>query len=393
MNDAPDVQISTNAPEGERDSGSLFYRLLRKDIGRKFTALLAALIIWTFLATLTRSEREIELEVIVVHTRAEANAERHTAPGLYLIVPEGYIVRSKSPERVTVKVGGLKDVVDVLEPSAVFTVDLEESGVEDEGQVDIAVAANPSAYSSRNSKIDVSEFDVTPRKVTVSLARRAEAEFELGPHNVLTTGVPREGYTFDESRIRVRPNRVRISGPSTVVEALKARPASLKLRPVNIEGAAFEVDEEVGIDPERVDRNLTLLTAGGVVSVTVPLQSKPYEHQLFAIPVHYLNEGALANDRRRVVSATEAVDILLTGPRAAIEALGNEQLVRRIRLQYDWADAQLEQAQARVMVYKSDLPDGVSVTNLDGGDVMIEYRIEDVPDDMSRTTENEGDDR
>ena len=108
--------MSATAPQ-PAERRSLAYRLLRKDIGRKITALVAALLTWTFLATLTRSEREIELNVFVVNTRAEANAERHTAPGLYLVVPEEFIVRSLAPERLTMKVGGLKDVVDELEPS------------------------------------------------------------------------------------------------------------------------------------------------------------------------------------------------------------------------------------------------------------------------------------
>lgn len=370
---------------------SLLYRLLRKDIGRKLTALVAALVTWVFLATLTRSEREIELNVFVVNTRAEANADRHTAPGLYLVVPEEFIVRSIAPQRLTMKVGGLKDIVDDLEPSAVFAIGPEDIGPEDEAQVDIAVAANPNAYSSRNSKIKVSDFDVTPRKLSVSVAQRAEADFELGPHNVHITGQPREGYTFDESRIRVRPNRVKISGPRAVVEGLAERPASLKLRPVNVEGAAFEVIEEVGIDPERVDRNLTLHTAGGVVSVTVPLQSRAYETDLFAIPVHYENEEVLGADRRRVVSATPSVDLRVSGPRAALEALGNEQLVRRIRLQFDWAEAQLDQARTRVMVYTRDLPAGVTVTDLDGGEVMIEYRIESLAEPPDEGAPAEGD--
>ena len=48
----------------------------------------------------------------------------------------------------------------------------------DRAQVDIAIAANPSAYASRNSKIEVADFDVNPRRLSVSLALRAEAEFE-----------------------------------------------------------------------------------------------------------------------------------------------------------------------------------------------------------------------
>ena len=362
----------------DRSQHGFVYRVFRHDIGRKLTALVFAVMMWIWLATLTQGNREIELDIFLVGSRAEAGAQRNVVPGLYLVVDQGLIVRDTDRQRATVRVSGLKDVVDDLELSAVFTVTDEAIGNEDEGQVSLPLQASRDSFRSRNSTFEVSEFDVRPRVLTLSLARRAEAEFELGAHNVATTGVPREGYTFDENRILVRPNRVRISGPRAVVEDLRRHPGTLKLSPVNVEGATFEVTQEVGIDTERVDRNLTLHTAGGVVSVTIPFHARPFEVEVLAMEVHYENPEALDAQRRRVVSATRSVDLLVSGPRSVLEGLSPEQLVESVRLFYDWSDAGLDQARDRVQVWHSGPAAELQVTGLDGRHPEIEYRLEAV---------------
>ncbi|GJM21561.1 MAG: hypothetical protein DHS20C15_14760 [Planctomycetota bacterium] len=362
----------------ERSPHSLLYRLFRQDIGRKLTALLFALMMWVWLATLTQGKREIELDIFLVNTRAEAGAQRNVVPGLYLVVEPGLIVRDTDRQRVSVRVSGLKDVVDDLELSAVFTVSQEAIGDNDEGQVSLPLEASRDSFRSRNSTFEVSEFDVRPRVLKLSLARRAEAEFELGAHNVATTGVPREGYTFDENRILVRPNRVRISGPRAVVEDLRRHPDALKLEPVTVEGATFEVTEQVGIDTERVDRNLTLHTAGGVVQVTIPFQARPFEVEMLAVEVHYENSVALDAQRRQVVSATRTVDLLVSGPRSVLEGLSREQLAESVRLYYDWGGAGLDQARDRVKVFQNGPAAKLQITGLDGRHPEIEYRLEAV---------------
>lgn len=381
-----DVETLAEAPRIQR---GLLYRLFRKDIGRKLTALVVAVLVWAWLATLTRGNREIELDVFIVNSRGEASAQRNLVPGVYVVVEPGLIVRDTNRKRITVRVSGLKDVVNDLDLSAMFVVDEGAIGDEDEGEVQLPLATSRDAFRSHNSTFEVSEFDVRPRLLTLSLARSDEAEFELGAHNVDTTGVPREGYTFDENRILVRPNRVRVSGPRAVIEALRRRPGDLRLEPVNIEGATFEVTQEVGIDELRVDRNLTLNTAGGVVAVTIPFQSRPYEVELLAIEVGYENPAVLDGQRRRVVSATRTVDLLVSGPRSLLEGLSREQLVESVRLVYDWRDAGLDQARDRVEVFRGPALSGLQITGLDGRHPEIEYRLESVDPPPPPTTEGD----
>lgn len=351
------------------------WHLLRHDIGRKLTAVALAVGLWYGLEYYVTGDRVFDLDVRLASSRADADLQRNVASAVYLIVPSDVIVRSStSPRRVSVRVKGLRSELEGLELSALLEIDPEVLGERDEHTVELLL--DRAVFKTRGREPDFSEFSVTPRKLDVSLARRAEAEFALGAANVTVRGQPKEGYAFDSGRMVVRPNRVRLSGPRSEVEALQADPSRLRLAPVDLEGRVFEVSQQVSLDRERVDRSVELRTAGGVVEVTIPIQPRPVTRELLAIPVNYVNEDALVQTRRKVAFATPELDLKVTGPRALLDALGNEALLSRIRLQWDWNEARLHQAHEPVRVFTERLPDDLVITDLDGRPPEIEYRLE-----------------
>jgi hypothetical protein len=358
-------------------SGGL-HRLVRHDIGRKLTAFVVALLLWFLLAGLVTGERRVRLEVREAGSLAEADRKRNTEPAIYLVVPQELIVRDLSHDRIRVNVKGLKKDVLELELSAILEFDVDVLGDQDEAIITVPLDRERFKAHGEQDK-QFSEFEVNPPQIEVSLARRADAEILLGPENVVVVGRPKAGYAFDGNQIRVSPNRVRISGRRLAVDEIVASPALLKLRPVNVEGRIWEVRQQVGIDPEKVDRSVSLGTASGVVEVSIPVRPMDITRELRSIPVTYANAELLGD--QQVSFATETLDLEVTGPRSVLEGLTSEQLAQRIRPVFDWRDVGLKRAHEKVTIYRVDLPDTVQVTDLEGRPPEISYRLDSVDSD------------
>jgi hypothetical protein len=368
--------------------GRRVWMLFRHDIGRKLTALVVAVALWYSLANRLTLDRRIQLQVREVASRAEADQLRNTAPAVYLVVPREFIVRDKSRKTIRVDVRGNKDEVRNLELSAVLEIELDALGSQDEAVIPIPLAR--SLFKAQSGELGLSELDVRPPILDVHLARRREAEITLGPSNVVVVGRPRQGYAFDESRIRVAPNRVRISGPTSQVESLASNPEQLKLVPIDIEGRILEVSQQVGIDVEKVDRSVSLLTTGGLVEVSIPVRPRDITKELLSLPVSYENEDALGLSKRRVVFATETVDLLVTGPRSVLESLSREELAEKIRPVFDWSQVTLTLGDEPVKIFTGvGLPDSVRITDTDGRPVEIHYSLETTDTDPGNSNDGE----
>jgi len=352
------------------------WMLVRRDIGRKLTAFAVALTLWYALANLITGERRITLDVRIVPSLMDADQQRNMAPAIYLVVPDDLIVRDTSPKEVRLDVKGNKDDVRDLDISAVIVLD--ESLLLDQDEAVVTQLLDRERFRARTRDPRLSEFKVRPATLDVTLARRGEAELLLGPENVVVVGRPKEGYTFEASKIRIVPNRVRIMGPRSAVENLVANPDQLKLAAIDVEGRILEVSQQVGIDLEKVDRSVSLRTVGGVVEVSVPVRAREISRELLSIPVRYENADELAVRRRRVISATKTLDLQLTGPRSVLEGLTAEQLAARLWLVFDWRAVSLDQAREKVAVYRIDLPDSVRITDPEGRPPEISYRLETV---------------
>ncbi len=368
----------------------LVYRiwmLFRHDIGRKLTALTVAVALWYSLANRLTLERRIELQVREVATRAEADQLSSIAPALYLVVPPEFIVLHKSRASIRIDVKGNKDDVRELDVSGIIEFDIDALGDQDEAVIPRPLVRD--VFKAREGEPSLTEFEVRPPKLDVTLARRIESEIELRPENVVVVGRPREGYAFDGSSIRIVPNRVRVSGPVAQVENIIAKPEQLKLAPIDINGRILEVSQQVGIDTEKVDRRMRLHTAGEVVEVSIPVRPRDITKELLSVPVEYDNDGALTIAKRRVVFATETVDLLVTGPRSVLEGLTREELADRIRPVFDWGQVTLPLGDEKVRIFKDGLPTSVTITDLQGRPPEIHYSLESVASDPKNVPNGE----
>jgi len=354
------------------------WHFLRHDVGRKLTALVFALALWTILENWVTKDDSPVLLVRTVPTREEAERQRVSTPAIYLVVPDTLLVRSKSSDRVTVHVKGLVDDVNRMNLSVVLPFDAAQLGTESERSFQQELERD--LFKGRDNP-HFSDFRVSPSSLSVTLALTREVDMTLGSLNVTTEGRPRDGYFFKESRILVRPDQVRLSGPSAAIAALRERPALPRLSPVRIEGRSSSVVQLVGLSQEMLDQGVTLLTPGNQVEVTIFLEPEDITRDLLSVPVNYRNEGSLKARKFKAIAWDSTLDLKVIGPPAEIEALSKEELARRIDLVFDWRDAVLNMARPSVHVFTEGLSDSVKVRMLgEDREPFIEYSLEALKD-------------
>jgi len=365
--------------------GSLLARRLwtttRHDIGRKLTALVMATALWLVLQSLVIASQPLELPVKAVATQADADQERATTPGIYLIVPDELIVRSVSDPRVHLTVSGLRDEVEGLSMSTRLLFTVADLGAADEITLSRPLERGAFDPPAGQVKPHLTSFRVRPEVLEVTLARRDTAEVTLTADNVVTAGPPKPGYLFRNSRITLQPVTVSLSGPARVIEPLLADPSRIKLEPVDIAGKSWTVSEWVGLAQELLDQGVTLQPGGnGEVLVTVPIESEPIVRKLLDVPIEYRGEDVLQIRRQKASNFQKSVDIQVIGPPSELDSLSDEDLLARIVLLYDWRNASttfIGEATSEVVAYVSGLPETVRVTDSKGNDkIKIEYTME-----------------
>jgi hypothetical protein len=336
---------------------------MRRDVGRKVTALALALLLWGALDNFVVDERRVELEVRPMPSLADVDRERAGTPAVYLVVPNELIVQKLSASSVRLRARGLRDDVESLNMSAVLVFGPEDLGNGDQATLTRELVRE--AFRSRGESARLTDFDVKPRTLSITLARRATAEITLTPENVTLAGPLRDGYVFYNSRITVRPNTVRLTGPRALIEPMQADPALLKLAPVNVKDKSLTVSQMVGLPSELVDQGVTLLTGNGQVEVTVPILPDDLQIDLLSVPILYLNGDSLATRRKAVLTRPETLDLRVVGPQAELQSLTTDQLRERLFLVYDWRNApDLLQFTARVTVARDGLSSDVKVLDL-----------------------------
>ena len=357
--------------------------ILRHDVGRKLLALMLAVLVWLKLSSMVSNDLPItDLPVIVAMSRSDATKQMQTTSAVYLVVPRDVLVRTDlSSTKVKLTGRGLKEEIEGIKFSAILEIGDDVLGDDDERTWTTSLDERALFESRSGFEPEIKEFKVEPETLTLLLARKGEAEFRLEPLNVRIKGSPKDGYAYDRENILVHPNRVTLTGPRSQIEELQRDQTALRLAEVDVEGALFEVSQQVGIDVTRVDRSVTLDTVGGVVEVTVPIRPKDITRDLLSVAVEYKNADALAARGLKIREATPAVDLKITGPRSVLAGLNSEELSKRIQLQFDWGNAQLPLASARISVWRKDLPEDpvVRITDREGDPPMIRYQLDEVP--------------
>lgn len=359
--------------------------LLRHDIGRKLTALALALGTWFLLESLVLDEGGGMLEVKVVASLEEANADRVQTglPAIYLVAPPPLIVLDHRPRRVKLDVKGLRDDVQALNLSAF--VELGEKDLAGGDEATVIRTLGRADFKSRGDPPELTDFQLdrdATVDLTLALARRATASLALGPANVAVEGRPAEGYAFDASRIQVSPNVIDLSGPRAAVEAVLAEPARLQFAPVSLAGRTSSLQQNVALGAGAVDARLSISTRDGRVLVTVPVTPANVDVDLFLIPVDVENADWLATRRLRLVEPPPAtVDVKLRGPKPELSRFTPEELAQQFILRLDYRRASLLGGVNRppLEVYRKGLSEAVQVLAADGVSApKVQFKLEEV---------------
>ncbi len=109
---------------------------------------------------------------------------------------------------------------------------------------------NRESFKSRGEPPNLTLFHIgheSTASLTVTLASRATLNLALGPANVQVAGQPAKGFAADTSRAAVLPNVLDVSGPSNVIERIRADASVLKLAPVPVDGRSGAVTQLLGL--------------------------------------------------------------------------------------------------------------------------------------------------
>ena len=360
------------------------WRMIRHDIGRKLTAFALALGVWFVLEGLVLGEQQPLLEVKEVPSVEAADRDRLTASRstLYVVVPETLMMQKFQPQRLRLRLGGLKEDVRNLVVFATvefFDADLHGS---DEAIVERTLGRENFKGRDRNPELTLFRINHEASKtMSVVLSRATTVNITLGPANVTTSGQPARGYHVDTERILVKQYQVDVSGPRTLIEKFRAEPGALKLAPVAIDGAQRTVSQMVGLPVELAG---TLKLSQSPIEVIVPIVEDDQEVTLVSLPITYKNVDALAKKGfKRVGNPPEKCDIRVRGPAPDLRAFTTDQLAKHIDLVFDYADVDLADGINRepLSVFLRDLPDSVRVYGTDTGDEepKVEFKLEKLP--------------
>jgi YbbR domain-containing protein len=121
-------------------------------------------------------------------------------------------------------------------------------------------------------------------------------------------GEPAPGFTAGEAT--VQPATVEVSGPESTMKRLK----DATTEPVSVSGQRSLVRQDVAIGLPECS---LCVPSPGTVTVTVPIQPRPVDRLLSAVPVRVRNAG-----RGRSAQAVPAVvAVAVRGPQDVVEAL------------------------------------------------------------------------
>ncbi|MBM3984625.1 MAG: hypothetical protein FJ296_02865 [Planctomycetes bacterium] len=371
--------------------GERAWSAIRHDIGRKLLALVLALFTWAMLEEAVLDDGGGQLAVKLVRSVDEAAVDRASTevPAIYLVVPPTLVARDIRPQRVTLKVKGLKDDVQGLSMWAYLEFSERDLGDGATGWVEVTRTLGREDFRSRGEQPELTLFRVNGEStvdVRLQLARRVTRSLPLGPANVVLAGEPAKGFQAEGERATVSPGQVDVSGPAGALEDLAAGRAQLQLAPVSVLGRSTTASQSVGLSAASLADDLELQTPAGKVQVIVPVVPLPVEIELVRVPVVYRNEDALKLRKYTLVERPpDWVDIRLRGPQSELGRFQNnrEELLVKVALQLDWSRASLTDGpnSAPLECFTRDLSVDVQVTGIGASAApKVQFKLEALVD-------------
>lgn len=273
-------------------------RTLRRNWPYMLTGTLISVFLWVAVSADTVSEQTLPTDLVIV------NADRR------------FVVTRQEPPTEEVSVvftgrAGDLALLSMARPRIVVAIDSVDSTVRE-------VSLEPTMVTGRsgNDLVDVRALSVRPERIVLTFERRAQKVVPVIPQ-VQVTFV--DGFVPADSP-RAEPGAVAVEGPASALEDVDSVFTVLFPR----DSVRQSIDIEAPIAPLDPDGRVTFVPPR--VRITWPVEPKA-ERVFRGIPVTM--QGIEAAGLRLEPSL---VDIRISGPRSAVEAIRSEALSPLVRL-------------------------------------------------------------
>jgi YbbR domain-containing protein len=227
---------------------------------------------------------------------------------------------------------GLVPVEPPLE-TAMLTVEGVQAFVRSVRQKELSIEIDISRQKEGEVIVDLSERPIQGLPAQVRVAQISPTQLKVRLDRVQKRRVPvvptTDGVVADGFRlvgVTVKPERVELTGPSSVLRALEDIPTDT----IDVSGLREDVEFDVGL---AIKKGQIAVTGAGTVSVSVDVEAAVSERTLERVPVAVPDE--------RFDARVPTVSVTLRGPVAAIEAADPQDVAVIVAVpeSYDAAEA------------------------------------------------------
>ncbi|PXF55510.1 MAG: hypothetical protein C4B57_02475 [Deltaproteobacteria bacterium] len=241
--------------------------LFRKDWVPKLLSLAFALLLWFFVVGGEKAEVSVSIPLEVVN------------------IPAGLVIANDIPSNINVRVYGPRSLIRTMAAKGILKV----IDLKDATPGKITVHISPDSLSLPGA---VRALRIQPSNVEIMLEPLVLSDFPVKP---VLKGTAAKYYKVLDAY--VTPPRVVLSGPESVIKAMK----EVKTFPVDIEGASDEITRKVGLDLQGLNVSLEEKATYKVTVRIVPVHGI---RRITHIPVYIENNEAGASWWPRIVSVT-----------------------------------------------------------------------------------------
>jgi len=245
----------------------------RKNWVLKLLSLGFALLLWFFVVGEEKAEVSISIPLEIIN------------------IPADMVIANDVPSNIDVRVYGPRSMIRAMATKGILrTIDLQDAKP---GKITVHIS--PDSLSLPGA---VRVLRIQPSNVEIVLEPLVLSDFPVKP--VLKGKVAKYYKVLDAY---VNPPRVVLSGPESVIKAMK----EVRTFPVDLDEASDDITREVGLDLQGLHVSLE---EKGTYKVTVRIVPAQGTRRITHIPVHIENNEAGASWWPRIVSVTLRGSIL-----------------------------------------------------------------------------------
>lgn len=234
---------------------------LANNTAAKIIALAVALILWAMVHV------DTDAPTITRNSQGDQTTITNLSIKPYGFDNEKYVLKSVSPQQVSISVAGQRSLLTSLPSATEYEVKMDLSSISEPGKYEVPLQFDPPA--------GVELLSIQPSKVTVTVEEKVTQEFQAV---VLTTGVPADGFT-ELDPVFEDGNTVKVTLPASEMKQVQKIQGEMSVDGSNgnvsgrVKLVAYSNNGEVLDDAEIVPSSLKVQIpiSSNVSSKTLPL--------------------------------------------------------------------------------------------------------------------------